>query len=288
MLKKFLFILIMFIPISACATPISIVAAENFYGDVAQQIGGPYVQVSSIMKNPQQDPHLFSSTPNTAKDIAQAQIIIYNGLDYDPWMNNLIAANDQKNQHIIIVAKLLGRKNGDNPHIWYDPQTMLVFTNYLASQLSQIDPVHQNYYQQQLDIFKNKQYKLQKKIKQMRQQYHGAPVIATEPVFNDMAAALLLTMYGQSFQLSIMNDTTPSFADTKDFEDRLTHHLVKVLIYNNQVSNPLTEHLQTLAKEAGIPTVGVSETEPPDQQYFTWMNNQLEALENALASRPSP
>ncbi len=277
----------MFIPISAFATPISIVAAENFYGDVAQQIGGPYVQVDSIMKNPQQDPHLFSSTPNTAKAIANAQIIIYNGLDYDPWMNHLITANGQKNQHIIIVAKLLQRQTGDNPHIWYNPQTMLLYSNDLVSQLSQIDSNHQNFYQQQLDIFKNKQHKLEKKIQQMRRQYHGAPVIATEPVFNEMAAALSLTMYGQGFQLSIMNDTAPSFADTKDFEDRLTHHLVKVLIYNDQVSNPLTEHLQTLAKEAGIPTVGVSETEPPDQQYFTWMNNQLDALENALASRPS-
>ena len=107
------------------AVPVHIVAAENFYGRISAQIGGNYVEVISILNNPQQDPHLFSSNPVTARAVANADIIIYNGLGYDPWINNLIASAQSKNNHIIVAASLTGKKMGDNPHIWYDPKTML-------------------------------------------------------------------------------------------------------------------------------------------------------------------
>ncbi len=282
MLNKIFTSLLLLFSTSIFAQPIPIVAAENFYGDIVQKIGGPFVSVTSILQNPNQDPHLFSSNPSTAKMIAAADVVIYNGIDYDPWMINLLAPNALKTRQIIIVASLVKKQQGDNPHIWYDPRTILTYADYLTRQLTQLDPTHQTYFEQQLANFKQHDDELTKKIIHLRQLYQGTPVIATEPVFNEMANRLGLKMYGLGFQLSVMNDTEPSATDTKNFEDLLNQHQVKVLIYNNQVSNPLTENMRALAEKAGIPQVGVTETQPEQQDYFSWMTTQLDALAAAL------
>ena len=111
---------------AVAAEPIHIVAAENFYGDIAQQIGGPTVKVTSILSNPDTDPHLFEASPSVARSLSDAQIVIYNGIDYDPWMADLLDASKAPDRKSIVVADLIGKKSGDNPHIWYDPVTMRV------------------------------------------------------------------------------------------------------------------------------------------------------------------
>ncbi|HVV68097.1 MAG TPA: zinc ABC transporter substrate-binding protein [Gammaproteobacteria bacterium] len=285
MLKKIILILLLIFSTSLFAKPITIVAAENFYGDIAQQIGGPYVTVTHILNNPNQDPHLFSSNPSTAKSIATADLVIYNGLDYDPWMANLLAPTPLKPRQVIVVADLLRKKRGDNPHIWYDPVVMLTFADNLTQKLSQMDPQHQNWYQQQFTQFKQQYSALSHQMTALKQQLQNVPVIATEPVFNEMAKALGLKMYGNSFQLSVMNDTEPSANDIRDFEDKLQTHQVKVLIYNNQVNNPLTENLRHLAEKMSIPVVGVSETQPVGQDYFSWMQHELNELAEALGKQ---
>ncbi len=269
--------LLFFSPL-ALAKPLAIVAAENFYGQVAQEIGGQYVQVTSILTNPGQDPHLFSSSPSTAIAIANAQVIIYNGLGYDPWLENLISVRNNPQQKIINVSELIGKKLGDNPHIWYDPATMQVFAEFLTKQLAVLDPVHASDYQQQLASFRQRYSQFTDKIAQLRSHYRGTPVIATEPVFNYMADALGFVMHGEEFQLSIMNETEPTVTETKGFIDELVQHRVKLLIYNSQVSNPLTQRMQALAQEHGVAVFGVSETEPAGKDYVAWMLEQLNRL----------
>lgn len=284
MIKKILSILtLLWAFVAHAAAPIRIVAAENFYGIVAQQIGGPYVQVESILKNPQQDPHLFSTTPSIAKAISHANWVIVNGLGYDSWMDNLAASAGLTKDRIINVADLVGKATGSNPHIWYDPKNMLAFANYLTNLLIQHDPNNQSFYHNQQTVFKKDYQQIQDKIQNIRQQYQGAAIIATEPVFNDMAETLGLVMKGQDFQLSIMNDTEPSITAVKDFENQLTHHQVKVLIYNNQVRNPATERMQQLAIKNKIPIIGVSELQPAQQSYAEWMISQLDNLQKALS-----
>lgn len=280
MLKKIL-LLIFFFSTHAFAEPLRIVAAENFYGQIASQIGGNFVQVDSILNNPKQDPHLFSTSPATAKAMAKADIIVYNGLDYDAWMEKLITASSQK-KSVIVVADLVNKKSGDNPHIWYDPNTMLVFATELTTRLSSLDAKHEKYFHQQLNLFKEHYQSLMTQIHHDKVKFKSASVIATEPVFNYMAEALGLKVLGTAFQLSVMNDTEPSAADIKDFQDQLTTHNAKVLIMNNQVSDPLTQRMQQIAEQVNIPCIGVSETQPPEQNYFTWMSSQLTALEKAL------
>lgn len=281
-MKKILPLLLVLLSFSAFAKNIQLVAAENFYGDVAKQMGGPYVQVTSIMCNPNQDPHLFSASPATAKAVANADLVVYNGIDYDPWMERLLAVSPKKEGQIIVIAQLLSKKTGDNPHLWYDPETMLLYAKTLARVFAHYDPAHRSYYEQQLTQFEQNFQELNQHIKKMKQRYANIPITATEPVFNYMADALGLKVLGLDFQLSIMNDTTPSATQIRSFEDNLRNKKVRVLIYNNQVSNPLTARMQLIAQQAGVPIVGVSESEPEGKTYVQWMLGELSGLDEAL------
>jgi zinc/manganese transport system substrate-binding protein len=267
--------------------PISIVAAENFYGDVAQQLGGPGVNVTSILSNPDQDPHMFEASPATARALADAALVIYNGADYDPWVEKLLSAMGQSRPEVIVAADLRKTKSGDNPHLWYDPDTMSAVARAMSARLSEIDRADAAGYQTRLTDFLASLQPLREKIRQLRQAYAGAAVTATEPVFAYMTEAIGLEDRNQRFQRSIMNDTEPSAKDIAAFQDDLRNRRVRALIYNNQTSDDLTNSLLELAKASGIPVIGVSETEPADKTYQEWMLDQLRDLEKALASSAS-
>jgi zinc/manganese transport system substrate-binding protein len=270
---------------TARAAPLAIVAAENFYGDVARQVGGPLVAVASILTNPDEDPHLFEASPSTARNLAAAGIVIYNGAAYDDWMAKLLSASPGVHRATIEIAALMHKKPGDNPHLWYDPATMPAFATALAAQLAKDDPAHRDAYDKNLAAFRASLAPLAAKVAAMRRAWHGVPVTATEPVFGYMADAIGLAMRNGRFQLAIMNDTEPGASDIAAFENDLEAHRVRVLLYNSQASSAATLKMQALAKSAGIPVVGVSETEPPGTRYQDWMMAQLTALDRALAGK---
>lgn len=267
------------------AKPIHIIAAENFYGSVAKQIGGDFVQVTSILNQPDQDPHLFSLTPSVAKILEQGDLIVYNGLGYDPWMQNLLSVGSGSVRSVICVADLINRKEGANPHIWYDPDTMPVYAKALRDYLIKHDPQHQKKYQANYQQFILQQQNLWRLIKQIKVQHQGSSVMATEPVFGYMAQALGFRMQGISFQLSMMNGVDPSPRQVQEFQRQLQQHRVKLVFYNSQVSSPLVLHLLQQAKLLGIPIVGVMETQPMHTTYYQWMRDQLTRVEQALDER---
>jgi zinc/manganese transport system substrate-binding protein len=274
-------------PVRAADGKIAVVAAENFYGDIARQIGGDQVTVASIMNNPDQDPHLFETTPGIVREIAGAQIAIVNGADYDPWMEKLIAAAPQPKRKVIVAAALVHKKAGDNPHLWYDPATMPAVAQAIATELSNADPAHKSGYTARLATFLASLKPINEKIAALRGKFAGAPVTASEPVFGYMAGALGLKMRNESFQLSVMNDTEPSARDVAAFEQDLKDHKVRVLFYNKQATNKIVQHLVGLAHAGKIPVVGVTETAPPDLSYQAWMLGQLGDTEKALAGPSS-
>ncbi|SRR5579883_1768128 len=263
---------------------INIVAAENIYGNIAKELGGPYVNVTSILNNPSQDPHLFTTTPSIAQAVSHADIVIYNGADYDPWMKSLLAVEDQPKSSILNVASLMKIKTGDNPHIWYLPTTIPFFAKTLVMTFIQYDPQHRSYYEKQLNQFTQSYQIIFKTIAQLNRQYKNKPIIATEPIFNYMAESIGLQIHGKDFQINMMNDVPPTISQIKAFEDDLYHHNVEVLIYNEQVINPLTEHLRSLAEKEHIPVVGVNEMMPANMTYIHWMMQELTDLGNALAN----
>lgn len=267
----------------AAADPLALVAAENFYGDVAQQIGGGDVAVTSILSSPDQDPHLFEASPSTAKQLAGAQIVISSGADYDPWMEKLLAASKAPGRKEIVVADLAHKKSGDNPHLWYEPATMKALAKRLTADLIAIDPAHKADYQKRDEAFVASLKPLEAKIAEMKKKYAGAPVTASEPVFGYMAEALGLKMRNEKFQLAVMNNTEPSVSDVAAFEDDLKGHKVKVMLFNAQASEPAVQRLVKLAEDEKIPVVGITETEPAGKTYQDWMLSQLDALNGAMA-----
>lgn len=263
--------------------PLTIVAAENFYGNVARQIGGQYVDVVSILSNPDQDPHLFEATVSTARTLSAANIVIYNGIGYDPWMAKLLAATEAPGRVTLVVAELLHKQSGDNPHIWYDPATMPALARVLTQRLEAMAPSQRAYFQQHLQAFLRSLEPLEARIKALRGKYAGTPVTATEPVFGYMARALGLEMHNTRYQRAVMNGVEPGASTIAAFENDLKGHKVKVLFYNRQTSSGSTERLLRMARSVGIAVVGVTETEPPDSRYQDWMMSQLDALDRALA-----
>ena len=271
----------------AAGGKIAVEAAENFYGDVAQQVGGDHVSVTSIMSNPDQDPHLFETSPSVVRQIAAAQVVIYNGADYDPWMDRLLKVAPKSGRVAIVAADLVHKKPGDNPHLWYDPATMPAVVKALAAAFSAADPAHDGSYTTGLETFLASLRPMNDKITAISAKYAGVPVTATEPVFGYMAAALHLTMLNQPFQLAIMNDTEPSARDVAEFERDLSTRKVRVLFYNKQASDKIVQHLIGLARAGNIPVVGVTETCPPGLSYQDWMQKELDETETALAGSPS-
>lgn len=268
------------------ATP-GIVAAENVYGDIAQRIAGPQAQVTSILTNPDQDPHLFEASASTARALSAASLVIVNGADYDPWMDKLLAAAQSPGRRVIDVASLLHRKPGSNPHIWYDPTAIPAVANAIATALEQADPANQPTYAANLAAFLATLQPLQTRVAALHARFAGTPVTATEPVFGEMATALGLTMRNERFQLAVMNDTEPSASDTAAFERDLKSHKVKLLVYNSQATDAAAERLLKIAKASHVPVIGVTETQPANTDYAGWMLGQLGALEHALGTPSS-
>jgi zinc/manganese transport system substrate-binding protein len=267
----------------AFADPVKVVAAENFYGDMASQIGGTNVAVTSILSNPDDDPHLFEASPATARALSDAKVVIVNGVDYDPWMEKLLGANKAPGRREILVSALVGRKPGDNPHLWYDPAYMKAAAKTLVADLIAVDPSHKADYEQGGAKFLDSLKPLDDKISTMRKSYAGQPVTASEPVFGYQAKLIGLVVRNEKYALAIMNNAEPTPSEVAGFENDLKGKKVKAMLYNAQASEPAVGKLVQLAKDNSIPVVGVSETEPPNSTYQDWMLGQLNALDKALS-----
>ena len=269
----------------AAAPAIEIVAAENFYGDLASQIGGSHVAVTSILSNPDDDPHLFEASASTAKAIAGAAVVIYNGADYDPWMEKLLSASTKPARTEIVAAALTGHKGGDNPHLWYEPTTLPAVAKALEAELAKRDPAHAEDYKRNLDGFDASFGKITEAVAAIKAKHAGLVVTATEPVFGYMAAALGFTMLNNEFQVAVMNNAEPSASDVAKFEKSLKDGSAKVLFYNSQVTDKTTERLLGLAKANHVVVVGVTETEPKGKTIQTWFSGQLDEINTDLAGQ---
>ena len=265
------------------AEPVKVVAAESVYGDIARQIGGANVAVTSVLTNPSQDPHEFEASASTARSIADARLVIYNGAGYDPWAAKLLSASRSASREVIEVAGLVHKKDGANPHLWYETAAISALAAALAAKLTRLDPAHGSDYADRLARFEASMRPLRERIAALREKHAGTPVTATEPVFDYMVDALGLRMRNGRFQLAVMNGTEPSAAAIAAFEKDLRTHAAKVLLYNSQTSQALAERMRAIARQAGVPIVAITETEPQGQSYQDWMLSQLDALDRALA-----
>ncbi len=263
---------------------LQVVAAENIYGNIAAVLGGDDVHVDSVLNNPNQDPHLFTSKPSTSKMVADADMLILNGANYDAWFSHLVKIKARsKAVTVLDVGVLVGVKPGANPHLWY----RLSYINQLASALTkayqQRLPNKRVEFDHRLQVFLQQQQQLAMQVIELKKQLHGLPVTATEPVAAYLAADLGLVVLDQAFQLAIMNDTEPSAQSRVEFEQHLQQHQVRALIYNSQVQDPVTEFMQQLSIKLAIPVIGVTELLSSGQSYQHWYQLTLDRFRQALS-----
>lgn len=268
---------------AAAADKIKIIAAENFYGDLAGQIGGEHVEVTSILSSPEDDPHLFESSPSTARALSAAAIVVYNGADYDPWMDKLLSASANSDRKAIVAAELTGHKPGDNPHLWYEPRTLPAVATALTAELEKRDAAHAADYKANLARFEASFAELTKRADAIKSKYKGTKVTATEPVFGYMADALGLAMLNQDFQTAIMNDSEPSPSQVAAFENSLKDGSARILFYNSQVTDETTKRLLQIAGDHKVAVIGVTETMPAGSSIQSWFGGQLQQVDAALA-----
>jgi zinc/manganese transport system substrate-binding protein len=267
---------------------IRVVAAENFWGDIARQIGGDRVNVTSIISDPSADPHLYESNANNAVAVATADIAIENGLGYDDFFDKLLSASGSSKRTLVSASKVLGvTADGANPHLWYDLPRVHLVAAQIEAALAAKDPANKSDYEANLAKFDASMQPLLDKVAQIKSQYPGAPVAYTERVPGYLLAdAGLSVRTPEGFAASIEDGSDPSPADTAAMDNLLTSRGVKVLLYNSQATSPVTQHARDLAGQAGIPVVGVSETLPPNEpSYQSWQSHQLDAILKALGNR---
>lgn len=270
------------------------IGAENQYANVISQIGGPYVQVSAIESNPNTDPHTFEASPSVAASVAEARLVVQNGLGYDGYMEKIEAATggagSDSARKVIDVQKLLGLPDSTpNPHLWYKPQTMPAVASAIARDLSAIAPSHAAYFKASAARFDASLQPWMAALQRFHSRYGSTPVATTEPVGDYMLeAAGTHNLTPFSLQAAIMNGTDPSPQDVTGQNALFSGRRVKVFVYNQQVTDPLTETFLKEAASNGIPVVGVYETMPtPGYDYQSWMLAEVRALERAVAEKVS-
>jgi zinc/manganese transport system substrate-binding protein len=266
------------------------VGAENEYADVIGQVGGKYVQASAIMSNPNTDPHTFEASASVAREVSAAQLVVQNGVGYDGFMNTIENAAPSSSRKVITVQNLLGLPTDTpNPHLWYKPVTMPAVANAVAADLAALQPSHASYFKANAAAFISSLTAWNNAIAAFKAKYANTPVATTEPVADYMLQAVGAdNMTPWALQADIMNGTDPSAQDVATQRSLFTQHKVKVFLYNQQVTDSLTESFITLAQQNGIPVVGVYETMPvPGYDYQSWMLAEVQALQKAVTSKVS-
>lgn len=266
------------------------VGAENEYANVISQIGGRYVRTSAIMSNPNTDPHTFEASPDIAQMVSQAKIVVQNGVGYDDFMTKIESASPSSSRTVIDVQKLLGvPDSAPNPHLWYKPATMPAVARALAADLSALEPAHAAYFRSNERRFDASLQPWFRALKAFRTRHPGTTVATTEPVAGYLLQAAGITdVTPFSMQADIMNGTDPAPQAVTQQNDLLAGHRVMVFVYNQQVTDTVTQNFLKAATSAGVPVVGVYETMPtPGYNYQSWMMAELQAVETAVTNKTS-
>jgi zinc/manganese transport system substrate-binding protein len=266
------------------------VGAENQYTSVIAQIGGRYVNATSVMSNPNTDPHTFEASAQVASTISGASLVVQNGLGYDSFMTKIEAAAPNSTRVVISAQKVLGLPNSTrNPHLWYSPTTMPAVAKSVAAALARLAPAHRAYFAANLVAFDRSMAKWTDAIAAFKTAHPGVAVATTEPVADYLLeAAGTKNMTPWALQAAIMNDTDPAPQDVAIQDALFTDSRVKVFLYNQQVTDSITVKYLALARAHHIPVVGVYETMPTDGlTYQTWMEAELAALDRAVTSGSS-
>lgn len=293
-IKALLLITALSAALAACGAPgsggsgtgtLQVIAGENFWGSIAAQLGGSHVSVTSIVTNPNTDPHEYESSATDARAFATAHYVILNGAGYDDWGQKLLSANPSQSRTVFTVAALLNKKAGDNPHFWYNPDWVDKVADRITSDYRALDPADAGDFSQQREVFRTALKPYHDAIAQIRSTFSGVPVGSTESIFVYLARALGVNLISPpAFMQAISEGTDPPAQTVAQFQDQISHHQIKVLVYDTQTSTAITDNLKQLATKNGTAVVGISETvQPMTASFQDWQTTQLNSLSAALS-----
>lgn len=274
---------------SSTSTVLNVVAGENFWGSIATQLGGTRVSVTSIVNDPNADPHQYEGSTRDARAFAQANYVILNGAGYDTWGQKLLDANPVSGRKVFTLADLLGKHEGDNPHFWYNPSYVEQVSNQITKDYQALDPADSAYFTRQRAAFETALGAYHQRIAEIKSKFGGQKVGATESIFVYLANALGLDLISPpEFMQAVSVGNDPPASSVVAFEQQVRQKQIRVLVYNVQTVINVTSTIKQLASQQNIPLAGVSETIPPSGASFQeWQTAQLLVLQNALnASAP--
>lgn len=269
----------------ASSSAVNVVAAENFYGDIVKQLGGNHVNVTSILSDPNVDPHEYESNVNNAKAIFKANLVVENGGGYDSWMDKLLTSSPNSNRIVVNGFDTATTKIPDNVHVWYSVDNAEVIAQTITSGLKKLDSADAATFDANYQAFSQSLGQIRQKMSEVKGKYNGTPVGLTETIFQYQAVPMgLQVLTPQEFQKAVAEGNDPPADTVIAAENQIKGKQVKILIYNQQTVSPVTTRLQNDAKAAGIPVIPVTETMPPNRTYQTWMLAQLGTLEQGLGA----
>jgi zinc/manganese transport system substrate-binding protein len=262
----------------------TVVGAENFYADVLHQLGGSKLRIYSFLSNPNADPHQYESSAGNARAVADARVVVENGLGYDAFMEKLLRASPGTKRTVINVQRVVGAEEGANPHLWYDPAVMPRVSRAITDALAAADPHNAGVYRSNLDVFLGSLEPISAKVAEMKSRFEGTPVAFTEPVYGYMAQALGLEVRSPAaFMKAVEEGNDPPSSAIAEEQSLITSHKVKALLYNGQTETKVTARIKSLANANGVPVVGITETEPPGRTFQAWQLDELSAVAAALS-----
>jgi zinc/manganese transport system substrate-binding protein len=266
---------------------LNIVAGENFWGSIVSQLAGKAGNVTSVVTDPNADPHSYESSSDDARAFATANYVVLNGAGYDTWANKLISGNPNGQRKVRVVADLLGKKEGDNPHFWYHPDYVAKVVNQVESDLKSLDPADSGYFAAQRTAFDAAMAPVRSRLAAIKAKFAATPVASTESIFEYLAQYLGLRLISPpEFMKAVAEGNDPPAPSVAQFQDQITKKAANVLVYNLQTSTAVTTNMKKLAAQAEIPTVGVTETvQPPDATFEQWFGAELLDLQNALNAK---
>jgi zinc/manganese transport system substrate-binding protein len=270
---------------------VRIVASTNVYGDIAEQIGGDRVSVTSIIDSPDKDPHEYEADARTQLALSKAQLVIENGGGYDDFVDTMLSAADNKIAPVLNASDISGYEQepaeGEfNEHMWYDFPTVQKLSEELVGQLSAIDPEGAETYEKNAEAFEGQLAALEQQEQDIKASFDTAGAAITEPVpLYLLETAGLVNKTPDAFSEAIEEGTDVPADVLKQTTDLFSSGEVKVLVYNEQTEGSQTELVLTAAKDAGVPVVPVTETLPEGTDYISWMTTNLNALQGALSGK---
>jgi zinc/manganese transport system substrate-binding protein len=266
------------------ARTLNVVAGENFWGSIVSQLAGRTATVTSIVTDPNADPHDYESSSDDARAFARADYVVLNGAGYDGWATKLLSGNPSARRKVFTVADLLGKKEGDNPHFWYNPHFVSRVVDRIEADLKALDPSDSGYFDAQRHAFDAAMGPYEQRLAAIRSKFAGTPVAATEDIFVYLGQYLGLTVISPpDFMQAVAEGNDPPAPSVARFQSQITTKQAKVLVYNLQTATAVTTNIKKVAAQAGVPTIGVTETiQPPDATFQQWFISELIQLQNAL------